>query len=102
MLKPLFTPWFKQEPFSLKLKQAQILLEIAEKKLITTDDLAAINTSKESEQFYWNYSMLKMRARVKEFWTDHSREGSTNERYVRNLIKMMPDEFLPMEMQDFD
>ncbi|MBN8835860.1 MAG: hypothetical protein J0I09_01235 [Sphingobacteriia bacterium] len=88
---PLFKPWFKQEPFCIKLKQAQTLLHLVEEKLIAKADLTDIKCSKENEHLYWNYWMLKKRVMIKAFWVDYSAAGSSNDRYVKNLIRALPD-----------
>jgi len=101
MLIPLFKPWFKQEPYCLKLQQADFLLKKAEETITQKEDFADINTSRESEQFYWNYSMLKMRAKIKRFWIDYSGDGSVNDKYIRNLIRMMPETLSDNDSQVF-
>jgi hypothetical protein len=95
MLLEIFTPWFKQEPFCVKLKLANLLVRLAEQKMMEENIFSDINTSKESERFYWNYSMLKSRLYIKKFWLDCANEGSTNDRYIKNIMQFIPKDYEP-------
>jgi len=92
----LFQPWFKQQKFSRKIRLAKLVVHLAEKYITQKYQQPGWAVSlRESESFFWNYSMLKSRCLNKKFWIDKFIGGSSNERYIRNLVPMIFEDLNP-------
>ncbi|RTL51008.1 MAG: hypothetical protein EKK39_08765 [Sphingobacteriales bacterium] len=88
----LIKPWFRQHPYSPKIRLASLVVKLSEKLIQQKIDIAKNGLSSESESIVWSYTMLKSRYMKKMFWLDTISGKSSNERYLHQLVPLLSDE----------
>ncbi len=97
----LIKPWFRQHPFSPKIRLASLVVKLSEKLIQQKMDIAKNGLSSESESIVWSYTMLKSRYMNKMFWLDTISGKSSNDRYLHQLVPLLSDE-LRSELNDVE
>ncbi|PZX64743.1 hypothetical protein [Hydrotalea sandarakina] len=94
-------PWFRQRPYSPKIKLAGLVVKLSEKLIQQKIDITKNGLSSEAESFVWSYTMLKSRYMNKMFWMDAISGKSSNERYLHQLVPLLSEE-LRSEVDDVE